>query len=193
MRRLWMTTALVLLSACSAVRRSAVRPDYATADRTTTLRLVVVVSPLPGGELALGDLFGRIARKYVNDKRDFIVKSAAAAEREPEGACGEGVDGLLRLVPKVARAGGGVEAEVAGELVRCRDRSVVWSAEAGGTWPSEDSLYVATADHYVGILGEPVRPYVGPVFRLLQATLDTLPVPQLPDDAAKMEKIELDE
>jgi probable lipoprotein (TIGR04455 family) len=192
MRRVLLVHVLALLSACGAVRKSSVRPDYEAVDKTKTVRLVVSVSPLPAGDAALGALVGRIARKYVNDKRDFIVKRDAAGEAEPEGLCGEGVEGVLKLAPVLKQAGAGVEAEVRGALVRCRDGETVWSAEAGGTWPSEDSLYVATADHYGAALGEGVRPYVGPVFRLLQATLDTLPTPAL-DDAGKMEKIELDD
>jgi probable lipoprotein (TIGR04455 family) len=192
MRRALIVPALVALSACGAVRKSAVRPDYEAVDKTRTVRLVVSVSPLPARDVALGSLVGRIARKYVNDKRDFIVKRDAAGEAEPEGLCADGVEGVLRLAPVLTRQGEGVEAEVKGALVRCRDGETVWSAEAGGTWPSEDSLYVATADHYGAQLGEGVRPYVGPVFRLLQATLDTLPAPAL-DDAGKLEKIELDD
>jgi probable lipoprotein (TIGR04455 family) len=192
MRRVLLVSALVALSACGAVRKSSVRPDYEAVDKTRTVRLVVSVSPLPAQDAALGSLVGRIARKYVNDKRDFIVKRDAAGEAEPEGLCSDGVEGVLRLAPVLTRQGEGVEAEVKGALVRCRDGETVWSAEAGGTWPSEDPLYVATADHYGAQLGEGVRPYVGPVFRLLQATLDTLPAPAL-DDAGKMEKIELDD
>lgn len=193
MRRLTLLVAMSLVTACGAVRRSHVRPDYDAADRSRTLRLVVVVSPLPGSDASLGALFGRIGRKYVNDKRDFIVKSDLASNAEPAGLCTEGVDGLLRLRPDVKRVGSGVEAQLSGSLVRCRDGETVWNAEAAGTWPSEDSLYVDTARVYAEALGEGVRPFVGPVFRLLQATLDTLPRPQLPDDAARMEKIELDD
>jgi len=192
MRRVLLIPALVALSACGAVRKSSVRPDYETADKTKTVRLVVSVSPLPAQDAALGSLVGRIARKYVNDKRDFIVRRDAASETEPQGLCADGVEGVLKLVPALKKQGAGVEAEVKGALVRCRDGETVWSAEAGGTWPSEDSLYVATADHYGAELGDGVKPYVGPVFRLLQATLDTLPAPSL-DDAGKMEKIELDD
>ena len=159
----------------------------------STIRLVLVVSPIPAGDATLGTLFGKVARKYANDKRQFIVRSAVAVDQVPGDLCGDGVEGVLKLSPKVSRKGAGVEAEVAAELRRCRDGELVWSAEAGGTWPSEDPLYVDTAQHYVDELGEGVRPYFGPVFRLLQATLDTLPEPELPDKDGKLEKIELDD
>jgi probable lipoprotein (TIGR04455 family) len=169
-----------------------IRPDYDVADRTQTLRLVVLTTPLPDGRELVGKVWSTIAQRYVNDHRDFIAKATEAAAVEPKNLCVDGIDGVLRLAPTVRRVGEGVEAEVKASLTRCRDRQLVWSAEAGGTWDSNDKGLTEVTQRYVEQFGEEVRPYVAPSFRLLKATLDTLPLPSIEhNDAAVEEKISL--
>ncbi len=175
------------------VRSSWVRPDYDRFDKRETLRLVVVTAPLPAGSAQVGALWSLLARRYTNQKRDFIAKRHLAAESLPEDLCDDEVEGVLHLVPKVRRAGGGVEASVKATLTRCRDGELVWKAEAAGSWPSEDPVLKQVTEDYVRELGEEVRPFVGPSFHLLKAVLDTLPRPELTDDEDVMEKIELEE
>ena len=191
MRSALFALGLVALSACSTVRNVQVRPDYEQVDRTKTLRLAVVTAPLPNGDEQLGMLWSEIARRYVNDKRDFIASVQLAAPEIPADACGENLEGLLHLAPQVRREGDGVEAEVKAELLRCSDREIIWSAEGGGSWASEDDLFSSTTASYVEKYGPGVEPYVAPTFRLLRAVLDTLPYPKIEDDEAIMEKIEL--
>ncbi len=181
------------LAACSAVRHASVRPDYPQEDRTRTVRLVVVVAPLPAGREDLGALWGRMARRWANHHRDFIVKGDRAAPELPEDACGEGIEGVLHLAPEVGRAGGDVSVSVRARLSRCRDGQTVWEAEAAGTWPSEDEHLVRLSDRYATELGEEARPHVAPTFRLLRETLATLPRPYLATDDDVMEKIEMGE
>lgn len=189
-RRLLLVALTLVSAACATVRQVSVRPDYEQVDRTQTLRLAVVTAPLPDGNEAVGRLWSRIARKYVNDKRDFIVKQDLAAAALPADICGEGLDGVLHLVPEVRLQGDGAEAAVRAELFRCRDRETVWRAEAGGAWSSDEEKLRETTAHYVEELGPEVKPYVAPTFQLLRATLDTLPMPKLEGDDAIMEKIE---
>ena len=66
----------------------------------------------------------------------------------------------------------------------------MWSAEAAGSWPSEDDLYKERAADYAQQFGPEVTPYVAPSIRLLWAILDTLPNPQL-TEADVDEKIDL--
>ncbi|MFY0581518.1 MXAN_6521/LA_1396 family lipoprotein [Cystobacter fuscus] len=68
----------------------------------------------------------------------------------------------------------------------------IWAAEAAGSWNSEDKRYAALTEQYAGELGAEAGPYVAPSFRLLSATLDTLPNPLLNDEDTN-EKIELGE
>jgi probable lipoprotein (TIGR04455 family) len=183
----------LLLAACSPVQQSRVRDDYATADRTQTVRLKIVVAPLPEGSQDVGDLWSMMARSHVNQHRDFIVTEDLAAADVPADACSQGIEGVLRLEPQVKRAGDGVEAAVKARLTRCRDGEEVWAAEAAGSWDADDDDLVGVRAHWVKELGEPVSAYVVPSFRLLTATLDELPEPAFPSEAYAREKIELGE
>lgn len=183
---------LLVATGCSAVRNVHVRPDYEQVDRTKTLRLAVVTAPMPAGDEQVGLLWSEIARRYVNDKRDFIASVQRTATVLPDDVCQPPLEGVLHLEPTVERQGAGVEAEVKATLFRCSDREVIWSAEGAGSWKSDDDLFTDTTAVYVERYGEGVRPYVAPSFRLLRAVLDTLPHPAITDDDAVMEKIELD-
>ena len=158
MQRHRILAAFVLLAAvaggCAVVRSSWVRPDYDRFDKRETLRLVVVTAPLPAGSAQVGALWSLLARRYTNQKRDFIAKRHLAAESLPEDLCDDEVEGVLHLVPKVRRAGGGVEASVKATLTRCRDGELVWKAEAAGSWPSEDPVLKQVTEDYVRELGE---------------------------------------
>jgi probable lipoprotein (TIGR04455 family) len=187
--------ALSLAAGCSAVRMSRVRPDYAQVDRTATKRLVVVTAPAPEGKESLGQLWSVMARRYVNQNRDFIAKESRVAAEGfvPTEACAEGVEGVMVLAPRgVQQRGQGVEAQVLAQLFRCSDGQEVWAAEAGGSWESDNALFAAQRTQYVTELGEEVAPYVAPSFQLLKAVLDTLPQPLLSEDDV-VEKIELGE
>ena len=197
MNRLALVLGLVMLAGCSTVKSSRVRPDYETVDKTQVKRLVVVTQPLPEGLQQVGELWSLIARRYVNQNRDFIARSNLALPGNPEdpsfkGLCVENLEGVLWLSPNVKRTGNGVEASVKAQLLRCRDGQEVWAAEAAGSWPSEDERYKELTAQYASELGPEVEPYVAPSFRLLSATLDTLPHPKLSDEEVN-EKIELGE
>ncbi|QRK09771.1 MXAN_6521/LA_1396 family lipoprotein [Archangium violaceum] len=197
MNRLALVLGLVLLAGCSAVKHSRVRPDYEAVDKTQVKRLVVVTQPLPDGKKEVGELWSLIARRYVNQNRDFIAKANVALDGNPEdisfkGLCVEDLEGVLWLAPDVKRTGKGVESSVKAQLLRCRDGQEVWAAEAAGSWPSEDERYKELSVQYTSELGPEVTPYVAPSFRLLSATLNTLPRPTL-NEAEVEEKIELGE
>jgi probable lipoprotein (TIGR04455 family) len=192
-------TALAALVAtgCSSVRYSRVADDWKPAGRERVKRLTVVTHPLPEGRPELGELWGLIARRYVNQNRDFLVKSHQALPEPPAGPglaalCQEEVEGVLWLEPHTRRKPGGVEAQVEGRLLRCPDGREEWAAAAGGSWKSDDGKFKARIADYTRELGPEVAPYVAPAFRVLQATLDTLPNPTLNDQDIE-EKIELGE
>ena len=185
--------AVLLLAGCGAVQRASVRPDYDTVDRERTFRLVVVTAPLPAADPSVGTLWSLIARRYVNQHRDFIVRRHLAAQAVPADACGEGDEGILRLNPSVSRREGEVAVSVVATLWRCSDRQRIWEAEAEGTWPERDPDVRELTSRYVEELGQVVAPYVPATFHLLRETLDTLPRPKLVRDEDVMEKIELGE
>lgn len=173
----------VLTSGCSIVKHSMVRDDWAATDRSKVKRLVVVVQPLPDGNEKAGELFARIARRYVNMKRDFLVKTERFVATAPElgTLCGgdDAIEGALFLTPTLTKKGAGFEIEVKGALRRCGDGREAWTAEAGGSFPSKDDLLVEVTKTYVQELGAEVEPYVAPAMNVLRPVLDTLPQPLL--------------
>jgi len=211
-KRLVLAGLAVLLAGtgCATVRASRIRPDYEQVDRQKTKRLVVVVEPLPEGKQKVGELWSVIARRYINQKRQFIAKESRALSGDggsgtggisggpagtafdAKGQCGEGIEGVLWLKPRIEAKGEGFEEQVNAVLLRCTDGQEVWSAEAGGSWRSRDEGLKAVTEAYVQELGPEVEPYVPPTLNLLRPLLDTLPDPVLTEDD-KTEKIELGE
>jgi probable lipoprotein (TIGR04455 family) len=185
--------ALTLTAACSPVLSAQTREDYAAVDRTQTVRLAVAVAPLPAGQQDVGDLWSMMTRKYVNQHRDFIVVADRADAAIPTDVCGERIDGVLLLAGRAERQGDEVGAAVNARLVRCRDRQDIWSAQAAGTWPTTDDDLVEARKYWVGQTAEVVDPFVVASFRLLTATLETLPSPKITDEAHIREKIDLGE
>ncbi|MBJ6760027.1 MXAN_6521/LA_1396 family lipoprotein [Myxococcaceae bacterium JPH2] len=198
MKRLGPVLGLLVLAGCaSTVKSQRLRDDYAQVDRLQVKRLAVVTQPLPDDKAEVGELWSLIARQWVNQNRDFLVKSNVALPGQPADAafreqCVEGIEGVLWLSPQVKRVGDGVEAAVKAQLLRCRDGQEVWAVESAGSWGSKDAKYVERTEQYVQQFGPSVEPYVVPSYKLLVATLETLPNPEL-TDADKDEKIDLGE
>jgi probable lipoprotein (TIGR04455 family) len=195
---------LLLLSGCSVVKSARVRDDYAQVDSKETKRLVLVTQLDESVEpKKLGELYSRIARRYVNQKRNFIVArdvaAGAAPDRaqlcaKPEGSEERGFEGLLWLSPSAKPEGKGVEMAVDAKLLRCRDGEEVWAASAAGSFASEDSKLVEVAASYAQEYGAEVTPYVAPAMNLLRPLLDTLPDPAPPaNDEEFLEKQAADE
>jgi probable lipoprotein (TIGR04455 family) len=196
-KRLALAVGLTTLAACATVKNSFTRPDYEQVDKGRVKRLAVVTQPLPAGQQPLGEMWSLIARQYVNQNRDFLVKSNLALPEPPtpeslKAQCVEGIEGVLLLSPQVSPTKGGADVAVRARLMRCVDGEDVWSAEAAGSWDSSDEKFRERAAQYVQQFGPEVEPYVVPTYKLLQATLDTLPKPQLNDQDID-EKIELGE
>jgi probable lipoprotein (TIGR04455 family) len=198
LRRLALALGLALVAGCATpLEHSRIRPDYEAVDKHRVKRLAILTQPLPEDNPDIGELWSLIARRYVHQNRDFIPKAHFTRPDQPpdpsfRDICVEGIEGILWLAPRVERTGQDVKAAVTARLLRCSDTQDVWSAEAAGTWPSEDARYRELTAQYTREISPDVGPYVGPTFRLLKATLDSLPNPQL-SDADITEKIELGE
>ncbi|RYZ42769.1 MAG: hypothetical protein EOO71_06580 [Myxococcaceae bacterium] len=197
-KRLGPVLGLMMLAGCaSAVKSQRLRADYATVDRQQVKRLAVVTQPFPPGKQYVGDLWSLIARQWLNQNRDFLVKENTSLPERPTDAtfkdqCVEGIEGVLWLDPQVKQVGDGAEVALKAQLIRCRDGEEVWAAESAGSWDSKDEKYTSREEQYVKELGPDVAPFVVPSYKLLVATLDTLPNPEL-NEADKDEKIELGE
>lgn len=190
MRRLELFVLAGLLGGCSVVQHSAVRPDYDAADKTQTVRLIALAVPSPNGDASRGQLVAKIAQRYANHHRDFVVTTASTAAALPEDRCEDDRHGVLVLAATY-HDGDEIGLALEAKLVRCRDGEEVWSAGGSGAWPREDPQISQVVAQYREEIGEDVVPYVPATFHLLRALLDTLPYPQLVDEDLVMEKIEL--
>lgn len=186
---------VLFASSCSVVKSAHVRDDWSQGDNAVVKRLAIVVSPLPDGKEKVGEAWGRIARRYVNQKRDFLVKKELVAHPSPGLAevCGgeDNIEGVLWLKPALTTKGSGFEVEVLGALSRCSDGREAWNGTAAGSFDSKDPLLVEVTNIYVQEFGDEVGPYVPPALNVLRPLLDTLPQPVL-TEADQDEKITLD-
>lgn len=174
---------VLMLSGCSIVRSSKVHADWATVDKAKVKRLVLLVQPLPDGNEKAGELFARIARRYVNMKRDFLVKQekVLAAQPELQTLCGgdDAIEGVLSLSPTLTPKREGFEIDLKGALLRCSDGTASWAGTAGGSFDTRDPLLVEVTKTYSGELGAEIERYVAPAMNVLRPLLDTLPQPVL--------------
>lgn len=191
----WSVLILVASSSCSIVKAVHLRDDWAQADQQAVKRLVVVVQPLPDGSQKAGEAFALIARRYVNQKRDFLVKKEVVQATPPTlgELCGgdDAIEGVLFLAPSLRAVGSGFEAELQGALARCGDGRQAWTGQAAGSFPAKDPGLVEVTHIYVQELGPEVERYVPPALNLLRPLLDTLPQPIL-TEADVEEKLTLD-
>lgn len=195
MKRLLVLVPLLLSPACAVVKASHLRDDWTKGDQQLLRRVAVVVQPLPAGNQKAGETFARIARRYVNMKRDFLVKQEVvqAEPVKPEAICGtdEHIEGILFLHVTMTGNGGGFETELKAALARCPDLREAWTAEAAGSFPSKDEGLKEITGVYVRELGADAEAYVAPAMNVLRPALDTLPQPLLNEDD-RTEKMSLD-
>lgn len=186
--------ALLALTGCaSTVKHAKLRDDYAQVDQKRVKRLLVVASPLPteGGDKT-AELVTRIARRDISLKRDFLIRETAtmSSMENWKARCENGLEGVLQLAPVFEKSGDAVKASLKSTLLRCVDGEEVWSADASGTWDSNEAHVHEVKAQYVSELGEEVGPYVPAAFYLVRATIEAMPNPVLNDEDIN-EKIEL--
>jgi len=182
----------VLVSACSPIRSAWLRGDWDIRQADRVKRIQVLVSPLPEGREDLGELWGTMAREYINEHLDFLVYSAQwTAEPNRSASCVAPLEGLLILQPNTEPRNQSIRVRVEAELYSCKEQQPLWKVSAQLTAKRKDPLFKATAAAYAERFGEPVRDYVAASFRLLQQVADRLPKPRL-TEADIDEKIDLD-
>lgn len=176
---------------CSAVDFDKIPDDYAARYGQKLYRLHIVTAPAPAGDARLGAMWSAMAKRYVNHHRDFIAKQTSTAAALDAGACGEGIEGVLHLVPQLTRTGGGAKVRVVGRLLQCSDGAIVWEARVSDSFDADDDNVTQLRAQYAREFGAHVEPYVAPSFHALRELLDTLPRPKLVKDADIDEKIEV--
>ncbi|MBX5484274.1 MAG: MXAN_6521/LA_1396 family lipoprotein [Myxococcaceae bacterium] len=184
---------LALSSACAVVKSARVSDDWEKVDRDRVKRLVIVTQPDPAGDPQVGAMWSALAARRVDLRRSFIIKDKlhlpAGQPVDCKALCTDGIEGVLWLKPEVHKQGEGVEAQLEGHLFRCVDLAEVWTATAGGSWDTRDDQLTQTIADYTDEFGPSVTPFVVASYRILHATLDTLPDPVL-SEADKDDKIE---
>jgi probable lipoprotein (TIGR04455 family) len=185
---------LFVMPACSVVKASRVTDDWSSAHATKVKRLTVVVQPPPDGQQKAGEAWSRIVRRYVNMKRNFLVR-AELVQAEPmvlTAVCVDGTEGVLWLKPQVTPKGDGFEASVDAKLLRCGDGLELWAGEAGGSFPTTDPKLIEVTAMYGKEYAPEVERYIPLAMNLLRPLLDTLPDPVLTNEEQE-EKVTVDE
>lgn len=182
----------VVQAGCGPSTTSWLRDDWATQPASHVKRLHVAITPLPNGDVGQGQLWGLLAKRYLNQQRNFLVKQQSAAPGIDVTAACAGFDGVLVLAPTAVRSGDAVTVGILAKLLRCSDREPAWTGRVSGTWPASEPTVAALREHYVAELGAAVEPWVAPAFLALKALVAMMPQPVL-GDADEMEKIELGE
>lgn len=179
----------LLASACGASVGSWVRDDYAAQDQGQVKHLSLQVRGVPADQQRMWYL---MARRYINQHRNFILRPAELAHDATLGVACAGQEGALGLEVAQSVDGSDVALKVQGRIQRCRDGQDVWKGDVKGEWSSDDPTVAELKSHYIKELGEAIGPFVAPAFLAIKALVATLPQPVLTGDE-EMEKIELGE
>lgn len=191
MRRV-MTLAVLtglLTTACGASVGNWVREDYASQDQAQVKHLSLQVRGVPADQQRMWYL---LARRYINQHRNFILRPADLAHDATLGVACAGQEGVLGLDVAQQVGKGDVALQVQGRMQRCRDGQDVWKGTVRGEWSSDEATVSELKVHYIKELGEAIGPFVAPAFLVIKALVATLPQPVLTGDD-EMEKIELGE
>ncbi|MBI5608513.1 MAG: MXAN_6521/LA_1396 family lipoprotein [Deltaproteobacteria bacterium] len=180
--------AIVLLaSGCGASVQSWTREDWPQADQKQVKHLSLQVRGV--GE-PLRRMWTLLARRYVNQHRNFIIRPAELASDASLGTACAGKEGVLALEVSHLGRRSEIAVNLQAKIQRCRDGEPVWTGAVQGAWPSDEPTVAELRAHYVAELGQEIEAYVAPAFLALKALVATLPEPILTDDD-QMEKIEI--
>lgn len=194
MKKIWIACTLVSMMlaafACSSVRHQFIVRGYTKDPARMIKRIVVFVEP-PAGTTDLAGLIGAMTRDVIRTNRNYLVYGTLSTEREMTEAC-QNRDGVLRMrVNKAEAAGDRVTLEIAAELRRCSDGSVVWSASARSSGKSRNRSLENLIRSYVEEHGKQAEIYAAPAFNIIEDIVETLPNPMLTEDELT-EKIDLE-
>jgi len=186
--------ALGLLGGGCAVRFQYVRPDFARVDAHSLKRVVVVATPLSGAPPRAAALLARMAARYVQQHKDYLVMDdttipTAGAWKQ---ACGQEIHGVVRvMMARILQEGDDLTLDMSADLRRCKDGVVVWSVAIRDTNEMGDEDLTQLARVYEREFGAAARRYAGPFFIAVQTAFESLPSPVLTDEET-LEKISME-
>jgi probable lipoprotein (TIGR04455 family) len=176
--------------ACTSVHRRSILEGY-EKNPGTMIKRIVIISKVPSQSTDLAELMSAMTRDLVRTNRNYLVYGTVSTEREVTQAC-QTRDGVLKM--SVGRAdvrGGHIDLEITGELRRCSDQSVVWSATARASGKSQNRSLKNLIQHYVKEYGNEAEVYAAPAFSVIEDIVETMPNPELTEDEL-MKKIDLE-
>jgi probable lipoprotein (TIGR04455 family) len=94
-------------------------------------------------------------------------------------------------VDRADAAGEHIDLEITGELRRCSDKAVVWSATARASGKSRNRSLRNLVQNYVKEHGNQAEVYAAPAFNIIENIVESMPNPELTEDELT-EKIDLD-
>jgi probable lipoprotein (TIGR04455 family) len=176
--------------ACSSVHRRFIVEGYKKNPAKMIKRIVITSDPFPqnGG---LARLVSAMTRDLIRTNRNYLVYGILSTEHEVADAC-KTRDGVLKMsVAKADAVGERIDLEITGELRRCSDRSVVWSATARASGKSQNRSLRNLVQNYVEEHGKEAEVYAAPAFNVIEDIVEAMPNPDLTEEEL-MEKIELE-
>ena len=182
---------LALLSfACTSVRRQYILKDYTRNPGQMVKRIVIISKPSPQNN-DLAGLVSAMTRDLIKTNRNYLVYGTLSTEREVAEAC-KTRDGVLKMwVDRADVVGEHIDLEITGELRRCSDNAVVWSATARNSGKSRNRSLKNLVQSYVEEYGNQAEVYAAPAFNVIEDIVETMPNPELTEDEL-MEKIDLE-
>jgi probable lipoprotein (TIGR04455 family) len=176
--------------ACTSIHRRFILEGYTKNPGEMIKRIVIISEPSPQNK-DLAGLISAMTRDLIKTNRNYLVYGTVSTEREVAEAC-KTRDGVLKMrVDKADAAGERIDLEMTGELRRCSDNSVIWSATAGASGKSRNRSLNNLVQNYVEEYGNQAEVYAAPAFDIIKDIVETMPNPELTEDEL-MEKIDLE-
>jgi len=187
----WSLISITLLSlACTSVHRRFIADGY-KKDPGRMIKRIVIISKPPQQNGDLAGLISAMTRDLIKTNRNYLVYGIVSTEREVAEAC-KTRDGMLTMsVGRADVVGERIDLEITGELCRCSDRSVVWSATARASGKSRNRSLKNLIQCYIEGHGSQAEKYAAPAFNILGDIVEAMPNPELTEDEL-IEKIDLE-
>jgi probable lipoprotein (TIGR04455 family) len=175
--------------ACTSVHRRFMVEGYKKDPGQMIKRIVIITKPSPQNK-DLSGLISAMTRDLIKTNRDYLVYGIVSTEQEVAEAC-KTRDGVLEMwVDRADAMGDHIDLEITGELRRCSDNTVVWSAAARSSGKSRNRSLKNLVQNYVEEHGKQAEVYAAPAFNVIVDIIEAMPNPELTEDEL-MEKIDL--
>jgi probable lipoprotein (TIGR04455 family) len=176
--------------ACSSVHRRFLVEGY-TRNPGRMIKRIVILSEGSPENKDLAGLLNAVTRDVIKTNRNYLVYGTLSTERDVVEAC-KARDGVLKMrMDRADAKGERVDLEITGELRRCSDHSLVWSASARSSGKSRNRSLENLIRSYVEVYGKQAEVFAAPAFNVIEDIVETMPNPVLTEDEL-IEKIDLE-